>query len=162
MHVACWTISWSLRGGIYISELCSHVTSDIDSMTHSTIVRYSFEKKRQALSSSKSIPKCLARRSTVQTVHFCCSPRAIHKQQLLCLLDCFSSLCHRHILVSVRCILCSDLFFALSGLPSSPLRSGSPLTLCVKRLPILSRGVFVLLLLLLLSFIPHVILVRGS
>ena len=37
--------------------------------------------------------------------------------------DCFSSLCLRHILVSVRCVLCSDLFFALSGSPSSPLRS---------------------------------------
>ena len=35
----------------------------------------------------------------------CCSPRAIHKQQPLCLLDRFSSVCVRHILVSVRCSL---------------------------------------------------------
>ena len=35
----------------------------------------------------------------------CCSPRAICKQQLLCLLYRFSSLCVRHILVPVRCSL---------------------------------------------------------
>ena len=35
----------------------------------------------------------------------CCSPRAICKQQLLCLLDRFSSLCVRHI--SRVCSLCS-------------------------------------------------------